>query len=189
MLALNLGEGWRPVGRAIAKLIPGTYTAGADKRGRTYTGTLHATIINLAEIKHDWTNQATDLISALSKKVPISPKVWDLITLEMECTLFSRANRINQALGSAHGLWALTPLNRAIAALGRVELEHELYRQAVEAVKIQMTSLERHPKIPFIVENPTQSGLWDLEVITQALDKNMSWRIVRTDRCAYGRLE
>ena len=41
MLALNL-EGWRRlVGRAITNLIPGAHIAGADRRGRTYTGTLH----------------------------------------------------------------------------------------------------------------------------------------------------
>ena len=51
MLALNLGEGWRSVGRAIANLIPGAHIAGADRRGRTYTGTLHGTIT--AELKHD----------------------------------------------------------------------------------------------------------------------------------------
>ena len=187
LLALNLGEGWRSVGRAIANLIPGAHIAGADRRGRTYTGTLHGTIT--AELKHDWANQTTDLITALSKKASISPKAWDLITMEMECTLFSRANIINQATGSAHGLWALTPLNRANAAPGRVEEEEELYKLAVEAVETQVDSLERHPEIPFLVENPAQSGLWDLEAITQAVSRNPDWRVVRVDRCAYGRLE
>ena len=187
MLALNLGEGWRSVGRAIAKLIPGAHIAGADRRGRTYTGTLHGTIT--AELKHDWTNQTTDLITALSRKASISPKAWDLITMEMECTLFSRANIINQATGSAHGIWALTPLNRANAAPGRVEEEEELYKLAVEAVETQVDSLERHPEIPFLVENPAQSGLWDLEAITKAITRNPGWKVVRVDRCAYGRLE
>ena len=109
--------------------------------------------------------------------------------MEMECTLFSRANIINQATGSAHGLWALTPLNRANAPPGRVEEEQELYKQAVEAVETQIHSLERHPEIPFLVENPAQSGLWDLEAITQAISRNPDWRVVRVDRCAYGRLE
>ena len=99
--------------------------------------------------------------------------------MEIECTLFSRANIINQATGSAHGLWALTPLNRANAPPGRVEEEQELYKQAVEAVETQIYSLERHPEIPFLVENPAQSGLWDLEVITQAITRNPDWRVVR----------
>lgn len=187
MLVLNLGEGWRSVGRAITKIVPGAHVVGADRRGHTYTGTLHGTITS--ELKHDWTNQKTDLIGALSRKASISPKAWDLITMEMECTLFSRANIINQATGSAHGLWALTPQNRANAPPGRVEEEQEMYKQAVEAVETQIGSLERHPGIPFLVENPAQSGLWDLEVIKQAIIRNPDWRIVRVDRCAYGRLE
>ena len=89
----------------------------------------------------------------------------------------------------AHGLWALTPLNRANAPPGRVEGEQGLYKQAVEAVEAQIYSLGRHPKVPFLVEGRAQSGLWGLGVITQAITRNPDWKIVRVNRCAYGRLE
>ena len=187
MLVLNIGEGWRSVGRALKNLVPGAYIAGADRRGHTYTGTTYGTIT--AEIEHDWTHQNRDLITALSKKVSVSPKAWDLITLEMECTLFSRANAVNQANGSAHGKWAMTTTNRANAKPGRVEMEEERYSMAVGAVKAQIDSLERHPRVPFLVENPAQSDLWDLEVVKRAMAKNKEWRKVRVDRCAYGRME
>ena len=49
--SLNLGEGRRAVGRAIANLIPGAHIAGADRRDHTYTGTLHGTITT--KLKHD----------------------------------------------------------------------------------------------------------------------------------------
>ena len=181
----------RSVGRAITRLVPGAHVTGADKRGRTYTGTLHGT--TTTELKHGWTDQQTDLITALSKKASISSKEWDLITLEMEFTLFGRANTINQPSGSAHGLWALTPLNKANAPPGRVEEKQELYKQIVdqfmEPVVTQIHSLERHLEIPFLVENSAQSGLWKLTVITKAIARNLDWRVVRVDRCAYGRLE
>ena len=62
-------------------------------------------------------------------------------------------------------------------------------KMAVEALETQIYPLERHPEIPFLVRDPTQSGLWGLTFTTQAISRHPDWRLVRVDRCAYGRLE
>ena len=187
MWALNIGEGWRSVGRHIASIVPGAHIAGADRRGFTYTGTAMGHIT--AEIQHDWSTQDSDLITALSKKASVPVGKWDLITLEPECTLFSVANAINQASGSAHGQWALTELNILNSTPQRQSEEALRYQQAKDGVRIQLVSLERNPNIPFLLENPADSELWELEEVVEILARQPTWRKERIDRCAYGRME
>jgi hypothetical protein len=93
MWALNIGEGWRSVGRHIANIVPWANIVGADRLGFTYTGTVVGHIT--AEVEHDWSAQNTDLITTLSKKVSVPASAWNLVTLEPECTLLSVANAIN----------------------------------------------------------------------------------------------
>jgi len=187
MRVLNLGEGWRSVGRHIESLVPGAHVTGADKRGFTYTGTEMGTIT--AEISHDWSTQSSDLITALSKKAAVAVGKWDLVTLEPECTLLSAANAMNQATGSAHGKWALTEQNKQNSTPQRLQIEAQKYLAAKEGIRIQLESLERHPSIPFILENPHKSELWQLDVTLEALRRNPGWIQRRIGRCAYGREE
>ena len=187
MRVLNLGEGWRSVGRHIMDLVQGAHVTGADRRGFTYTGTAMGHIIS--EINHDWSEQKSDLITALSKKAGVSVRGWNLITLEPECTIFSRANAMNQAGGSAHGKYAKTALNMENSTLQRQEEEAERYRTAKAGVKLQLESLERHPNIPFLVENPADSELWELDEVKAILSRQEGWVKRVIDRCAYGRGE
>ena len=54
---------------------------------------------------------------------------------------------------------------------------------------IQLESLERHPHLAFIVENPADSELWSLPEVLRIfmnLQRNKDWVIREVDRCAYG---
>ena len=187
MWTLNLGEGWRSVGRHIASIVPGAHIVGADRRGFTYTGTVMGHIT--AEVEHDWSTQDTDLITALSKKASVPASKWNLVTLEPECTLLSIANAINQKNGSAHGKWALTELNIRNSTPQRQMEEAAKYQQAKDGIRIQLISLEKHPLLPFLLENPADSELWELEIVVEILARQPTWKKWRIDRCAYGRLE
>lgn len=187
VLALNLGEGWRSVARGIEAVFPGALVVGADRRGFTWVGAVVGHIT--AEIEHDWSTATTDLITALSKKVGVSTRAWNIVTLEPECTLFSTANSMNLADGTAHGKWALTEQNIANATPERLEEERVKYEQARKGVVVQLESLERHPYLPFILENPADSELWNLPEVLEILQRNKDWVIREVDRCAYGREE
>ena len=54
---------------------------------------------------------------------------------------------------------------------------------------IQLESLERHPYLAFIVENPADSALWSLPEVLIILQRNKDWVFREVDRCAYGREE
>ena len=49
----------------------------------------------------------------------------------------------------------------------------------------QKESLERHPYLAFIVENPADSELWSLPEVLKILRRNRDWVIREVDRCAY----
>jgi hypothetical protein len=155
---LNLGEGWRSVGWKL-KQLKGTevHITGVDRRGFLYTGTVQGTIT--AEIKHDWLDQKTDLLTALSKKASTSVRRWDLVTLEPECTLLSKANARNQTIGAAHGKWAETALNKKNAHPDRLEQERKDYKEALQGIQTQLDTLKANPTVPFTMENP-----WDSEL-------------------------
>ena len=53
----------------------------------------------------------------------------------------------------------------------------------------QLQSLARHLEIPFILENPANSELWDLKEVKESIAGIESWSIKEVDRCAYGREE
>ena len=191
ILALNLGEGWRSVGEAITELYPGSRTVGVDRRGFTWTGYEKGLITS--ELCHDWTQQSTrsgsDLITALSRKASVSVQAWDAALLEPECTLLSTANSMNQSNGSAHGQWAFTELNMANSSVERQEEERRKYEEAKVGIKTQLDSLERHPDLPFSLENPRDSEFWDLDFVVAAIERNEDWVVRLIDRCAYGRRE
>lgn len=186
-LILNKGEGWRSVARAVETLFPRVRVVGADKRGFTYVGALVGTIT--AELKHDWSDQSSDLITALSKKAGVSVKSWDLIAFEPECTLFSTGNSMNIGSGTAHGKWALTDQNTSLATPERLQMEARKYEDARKGVMAQLESLERHPYLLFLMENPADSELWELPEVIEILQRNTHWIIHVIDRCAYGREE
>jgi len=185
---LNLGEGWRSVGTRLVELMgDNVQVTGADRRGRTWTGWQVGTITS--EINHDWSDQKTDLLTALSKKASTSVASWGWVTLEPECTLFSAANARNQTIGAAHGKWSQTALNRKNAHPDRLQQEQLLYEEAIGAIKTQLDTLEAHPEVPFSLENPEGSELWELDIMVAAISRNPTWRRVLIDRCAYGREE
>ena len=191
ILVLNLGEGWRSVGKAVSEMYPGSRTVGVDRRGFTWTGYERGHITS--ELEHDWTQKSTsggsDLITALSKKASVPVGEWDAVMLEPECTLLSAANAMNQSNGSAHGQWALTELNRANSSEERQEEEARMYEEAKEGIKAQLDSLERHPDLPFSLENPRDSEFWELDLVKDAMARNEQWVVRVIDRCAYGRRE
>jgi hypothetical protein len=183
---MDIGEGWGSIGRALKEMQEGIRTVGVDRRGHTQTGTQHGMIIS--EVHHDLADQiSTDTITAISKKTGISPSRWDLIWLSPECKLLTTSNAMNQRTGSAHGKWALTDLNRANAAPGRVEQEEQMMEEAMRAIKNQLEALEAHPEIPFALENPAHSQLWEIPEVVSALLNNPDWRRHTVDQCAYGR--
>ena len=47
MLVLNIGEGWRSVGRALKNLVPGAYVAGADRRGHRAVTQISRLLLNI----------------------------------------------------------------------------------------------------------------------------------------------
>ena len=63
------------------------------------------------------------------------------------------------------------------------------YQQAKDGIRIQLISLEKHPLLPFLLENPADSELWELEEVVEILARQPTWKKWRIDRCAYGRLE
>ena len=96
---------------------------------------------------------------------------------------------MNMHDGTAHGLLALKPQNTANATPERVHDEVRQYEEAVRGVAIQLESLERHPYLAFIVENPANSELWYLPEVLKILKRNKDSVIREVDRCAYGREE
>ena len=185
-LVLDLGEGWGSVGRAIRETGRRIRVVGVDNRGFTSTGTRHGIIT--AEVTHDFAaNSSTDLITAISRKVGVHPRAWALVWMSMECRLFSKANALNQATGTAHGRWALTALSKANSTQAKQTEERRLTKEATEAIRRQLEALETHPELIFALEQPEDSSLWDLPVVKKYLKRNPSWVRHSVDQCAYGR--
>ena len=185
-LVMDLGEGWGSVGRAIRDMGMSIRVVGVDNRGATNTGTTHGIIT--AEIAHDFSTSATtDIITAVSRKVGVTTKTWSLVWMSMDCKLFSRANAMNQATGTAHGRWALTALSKANSTQAQQEEEKRLVTEATRAVKHQLEALETHPDLIFALEQPEESQLWDLPVVKRFLKRNPSWVRQSVDQCAFGR--
>ena len=63
------------------------------------------------------------------------------------------------------------------------------YAEAIAGVVTQLESLERHPLLAFLLENPSNSELWELPEVVEILLRNPQWVIREIDRCAYGRRE
>ena len=191
VLALNLGEGWRSIAKAVLKKYPTARIVGVDRRGFTWTGYERGYIT--AEVHHDWSQKSSaegsDLISAVSKKASVPVTAWDVINLEPECTLFSAANAQNTTRGCAHGKHAEKPSSIANMTPERLAEERLNYAEARAGVVTQLESLERHPLIAFLLENPSNSELWELPEVIEILLRNPQWVIREIDRCAYGRRE
>ena len=188
---LNLGEGWRSIAKAVVKKYPTARVVGVDRRGFTWTG--FATGYITAEVHHDWTQKSSedgsDLITAVSKKASVPVAMWDMINLEPECTVFSAANSQNTSKGCAHGKHAETPASLASMTPERLAEERRLYAEARRGVVTQLLSLERHLRLAFLLENPSNSELWELPEVVEILERNPEWVIREIDRCAYGRRE
>ena len=191
VLVLNLGEGWRSIAKAVLKKYPKGRVVGVDRRGFTWTGYKVGYIT--AEVHHDWTQKSSeegsDLITAISRKASVPVTAWDVIDLEPECTVFSTANSQNTSRGCAHGKHAETPASIASMPQERLEEERRLYAEARRGVVTQLLSLERHPLLAFLLENPSHSELWELPEVVEILQRNPQWVIREIDRCAYGRRE
>ena len=52
-----------------------------------------------------------------------------------------------------------------------------------------MESLKRHPPLASLLEDPSNSGLWELPEVVEVMLRNPQWVIREIDRCAYGRRE
>ena len=191
LLVLNLGEGWRSIAKAVLKKYPAARVVGVDRRGFTWTGFKTGYITS--EVHHDWAQKSSedgsDLITAVSKKASVPVTKWDMINLEPECTVFSTANSQNTSKGCAHGKHAETPASIASMTPARLEEERRLYAEARRGVVTQLLSLERHPLLAFLLENPSNSELWELPEVVEILLRNPQWVIREIDRCAYGRRE
>ena len=191
VLTLNLGEGWRSIATAVLKKYPTARVVGVDRRGFTWTGFARGYIT--AEVHHDWSQKSSaegsDLISAVSKKASVSVTAWDMINLEPECTLFSAANTQNVSRGCTHGKHLDSPANLANMTPERLAEERLDYAEAIAGVVTQLESLERHPLLAFLLENPSNSELWELPEVIEILLRNPQWVIREIDRCAYGRRE
>jgi hypothetical protein len=185
---LNLGEGWRSIAKAVLKYYLTARVVGVDRRGFTWTGYVEGYIT--AEVMHDWTQKSSaggsDLITAVSKKAAVPASAWDVVDLEPECTLFSTANVQNVSRGCAHGKHLESPANIASMTPERLAREREDYAQARAGVVTQLLSLERHPGLAFLLENPAESELWYLPEVLEIISRNLRWVIRVIDRCAYG---
>jgi hypothetical protein len=162
-----------------------------DRRGFTWTGFVGGYIT--AEVHHDWSQKSSaegsDLITAVSKKASVPVTAWDMINLEPECTLFSAANAQNTTTGCAHGKHAEKPSSIANMTPERLAEERQDYAEAIAGVVTQLESLECHPLLAFLLENPSNSELWELPEVVEILLRNPQWVIREIDRCAYGRRE
>ena len=112
-----------------------------------------------------------------------------MINLEPECTLFSAANTQNVSRGCTHGKHLDSPANLASMTPERLAEERQDYAEAIAGVVTQLESLERHPLLAFLLENPSNSELWELPEVLEILLRNPQWVIREIDRCAYGRRE
>jgi hypothetical protein len=133
--------------------------------------------------------EGSDLISAVSKKASVSATAWDVINLEPECTLFSAANTQNVSRACTHGRHLDSPANLASMTLERLAEERQDYAEVIARVVTPLESLERHPLLAFLLENPSNSELWELLEVLEILLHNPQWVIREIDRCAYGRRE
>ena len=183
---LNLGEGWRSVAKAVLKKYPTARVVGVDRRGFTWTGYERGYIT--AEVHHDWSQKSSaegsDLISAVSKKASVPVTAWDVIDLEPECTVLpapSTANNQNTTRGCAHGKHAEKPASIANMAPERRAEERQMYAEARAGVVIQLQSLERHPLLAFLLENPSNSELWEQQEVVETLLRNPQW-VIRARR-------
>ena len=93
----------------------------------------------------------------------------------------SRGCTHSKHLGSAANLANMTP--------ERLAEERLDYAEAIAGVVTQLESLERHPLLAFLLENPSNSELWELPEVIEILLRNPQWVIREIDRCAYGRRE
>ena len=109
---------------------------------------------------------------AASKKASIPATAWDVIDLEPECTLFSEANAQNTTTGCAHGKHAEKPGSIANMTPERLEEERQMYAEAKAGVVTQLQSLERHPLLASLLENPSNSELWELPEVMGILLRN-----------------
>ena len=129
------------------------------------------------------------MISAVSKKASVSVTAWDVINLKPECTLFSAANTQNVSRGCTHGKHLDSPANLASMTPERLAEERQDYAEVIARVVTPLESLERHPLLAFLLENPLNSELWELPEVLEILLRNPQWVIREIDRCAYGRGE
>jgi hypothetical protein len=105
ILALDLGEGWRSIAKAVQKKYPTARVVGVDRRGFPWTGYVGG--YTTAGVHHGWSQkgsaEGSDLTSAVPKEASVPVAAWDVINLEPECTPFSAANAQNTTKGCAHG--------------------------------------------------------------------------------------
>jgi hypothetical protein len=185
-VVVDIGEGWRGVGRAISEELPEAEVVGVDRRGFTNTGALHGTIISA--VHHEFqADTKEDVIKAVERKVGRSMDQWLMVWLSPECSPHSIANAMNQPKGAAHGEWAATRQNQEASSAQRQELEGEYHREAVEGTRRLLEGLEAHPRLRFALENPWTSRIWQLPEIQSLIQRNPTWRKERVDQCAYGR--
>ena len=64
---------------------------------------------------------------------------------------------------------ALTELNIRNSTPQRQMEETAEYQQAKDRIRIQLISLEKRPLVPFLLENPADSELWELEIVVEIL--------------------
>ena len=73
--------------------------------------------------------------------------------------------------------------------LERLADERQDCAEAIAGVVTQLESLERHPLLAFLLENPSSLELWGLSEVLEILLRNPRWVIREIDRSTYGRRE
>ena len=113
----------------------------------------------------------------------------NVVTDDSECTLFNAANTHNVSRGCTHGKHLDSPANLASMTPKWLAEEQQDYAEAIAGVVTQLESVERHPLLAFLLENPSNSELWELPEVLEILLRNPQWVTREIDRCAYGRRE
>ena len=157
-----------------AQQVPHSEGSRSGQEGFPWTGFVRGYIT--AEVHHDWSQKSSaegsDLISAVSKKASVPVTAWDMINLEPECTLFNATNTQNVSRGCTHGKHLDSPANLASMTPGMLAEERQDYAEAIAGVVTQLESLERHPLLAFLLENSSDSELWELPEVVEILLRN-----------------
>ena len=186
---LDMGEGWGGIRRAVESMEEGVQSVGVDRRGFTTLGRGMGQIIARVCVDFAEPTEAQNVLRKVAKKGGRALHTYLMVWLSPECTLFSQANWMNVTRGFAHGAMALDPRNVSASTAERQAEEADLVQEAKKALVAQLQALAEEPETMFALENPLNSGLWNLPEVTAITSRQPTWRKHTVDQCAWGREE